>query len=214
MKTNIRTIVTALFAFIALGASAQTMEENLKAAVQQFDTSKTVNAMMVASSQLDLLSSKYPNEAMTNYYSAYAKAMISYKETNAKKRDLFLDQADKYYEKVKQLNPENDETCVLGALIANARIAIDGKNRYKQYGEPFDKNLEKAKALNPNNPRIYYLRGVSTFYTPKMFGGGAKRAKPYFEKAKSLFATQDKSSVMKPYWGEWMNEDYLKQCDK
>jgi hypothetical protein len=47
-----------------------------------------------------------------------------------------------------------------------------------------------------------------------MFGGGPKRAKVYFEKAKALFAAEDKSSVMKAHWGEWINEDYLKQCDK
>jgi hypothetical protein len=208
-----KTILTALFAFLLSGASAQTMETSLKSALQQFDSSKTLKTKMAAASQLDLLSSKYPKEAMTNYYSAYAKIIISYEETDTKKGDLFLDQADKYYEKVKQLDPENDETYVLGAMIANARIAMDG-TRYKQYGELFNENLEKAKAANPNNPRIYYLRGVSLFYTPPMYGGGATRAKPYFEKAKALFAKQDKSSVMKPSWGERTNENYLKQCGK
>ena len=46
-----------------------------------------------------------------------------------------------------------------------------------------------------------------------MFGGGQKKAKPYFEKAKALFSTEDKSPVLKPYWGEQQNTDYLKQCE-
>jgi hypothetical protein len=213
MKTTISKIAIAIISFTAFTINAQTMEESLKSANQQLDTSKTINAMMSVSSTFDIITSKWPNELMTNYYSAYSKATISYTETDVKKKDLLLDQADKFFVKVKQINPENDETYVLAALLANARLSVDGQNRWKQYGEIFDKNLEKAKAINPNNPRIYYLKGSSLFYTPKMFGGGAKKAKVYFEKAKVLFEKQDKTSILKPIWGEWANTDFLKKCN-
>ena len=213
MKNSIKKIAIAAFTFATIASNAQTMEESLTAANKQLETSKTINEIMAASSAFDLVTSKYPNELMTNYYSVYSKAQASYVEKDAKKRDQILDQADKYFQKVKALNPENDETYVLEALLANARLQVDGSNRWKIYGDQFDKALEKAKKLNPNNPRIYYLTGISIFYKPVAFGGSGKKAKPYFEKAKMLFAAEDKKSILKPTWGEWPNEDCLKKCN-
>jgi hypothetical protein len=98
-------------------------------------------------------------------------------------------------------------------LITSARIAVDGQNRGMQYSGIVNQSLEKAEKINPDNPRIYYLKGSSLFYQPEMYGGGKDKAKPYFEKAKDLFAKESKASIVKPYWGEKQNLDYLKQCE-
>jgi hypothetical protein len=193
-------------------AQAQTLEETLNKAYQQFESSRDMGPMMAASSQFDRAANKWSNEFAANYYAAYSKAIISYIETDKKRKDLLLDEADKYLDKVKAIDDKRDETYVLAALLANARLSVDGATRWKKYGDIFSKYLEQAKAINAENPRIYYLKGVSVFYTPTAFGGGKKRAKEYFEKAKPLFAKQDKSSILKPYWGEKQCEDYLKQC--
>lgn len=213
MNTKIKTFFIIMFSIIVLRVQAQTIENALKGPVQQLYRAKTMYSMMQASSNLDNLTRRWPNEFMANYYSAYSKVVISYAVKDPKRRDMFLDQADKYYQRAKQINPETDEVYVLGASIANARMAVN-KSRWMLYSGAFNKDLAKAKALNPNNPRIYYLKGVSVFYTPKMFGGGAEKAKLYFEKAKTLFETQDTSSVMKPTWGARQNESFLKRCGK
>lgn len=203
--------------FIALFTTkfiAQTLEESLTAAFQQIDTSKTIGEMMSAAAKFDIITNKWPEEYASNYYSAYAKAMISYVEKDAKRKDLFLDMGDKYYEKAKQLQPNNDETFVLGALLANARLVVDGGNRWKKYGEIFDSNINAAKSISPNNPRIYHLKGVAVFFTPKMFGGGAKNAIEYLEKAKTLFINQDYNSILKPYWGNNRNESFISKCNE
>ena len=214
MKSILKFKLVAAFAFLALAINAQTVEESVQKTFQQFDTAKTINQMMAASSQFDLLSAKYPTEYITNYYSAYTKAVISYKEKESKKRDLYIDMATKYFDKAKQIKPEDSETYALAALLANARLSVDGASRWKEYGEIFEKNLTKAKELNPNNPRIYYLKGAAIFYTPKMFGGGGKKAKPFFEQAKPLFPTQDTSSVLIPTWGERQTDEFLKMCEE
>jgi hypothetical protein len=78
----------------------------------------------------------------------------------------------------------------------------------------YDDYIAKAKKINPENPRIFFLEGQGPFYKPKMFGGGKNKAQPYFEKAKELFAKEDKTSLLKPHWGETENEEYLKQCNE
>src|SRR6185503_6608883 len=97
----------------------------------------------------------------------------------------------------------------LQAYIANARLAVKPMVRYKKYGDIFDNKLEAATQLNPNNPRIYFLKGLSTYHTPKAFGGGASRALPFFEKASGFFSNEQQEDLSKPFWGRGMNTYYL-----
>lgn len=218
MKNNIlsKTILAAALSVFSLNTFAQqTVEENLKANLQLMDTTQDINKIMKAVGGFDLATKKYAAEPMTYYYAAFSKATLTYflPEADMKKKDMYLDQADQMFEKYKSMAKETDETFVLAAVLAQARMSVDGQKRWQQYGKIFDENLEKAKAINAENPRIYYLRGTATFYTPKMFGGGKKNAKPYFESAKKLYEKQDNSSVLKPLWGSIQTNWYLEQCD-
>jgi hypothetical protein len=159
------------------------------------------------------MSKKWSDQWAPHFYNAYSKAIISYMEPDATKKDAYLDEAEKERdEAVSLLGKDNSETYVLSALIANARLAVDGRSRWQKYGKIFDENLEKAKELNADNPRIYHLKAMSKMFTPKMFGGGKKAALPYFEKAEPLFAKESDADMNKPFWGRRTNDYMLMQC--
>ena len=83
-----KVIATLSLTFICIANQtflAQTLEESVKATYLQLDSAKTLGQFMGASSACDILTNKYPNEFITNYYSAYSKAVISYKEKDTKK---------------------------------------------------------------------------------------------------------------------------------
>jgi hypothetical protein len=214
MKQLFKTFMLFLFFVLPVSLEAQNLEESLSKTLMKMDSVQNISQMMSISAQFDMIASKWENEWSSNYYAAYAKTIASFIVQDNKKKDLFLDEADKYLEKTKAIDSQNDETWVLAALIINARISVDGQNRGMQFGGIFNQNLAKAEKINPDNPRIYYLKGTSLFYTPEMYGGGKSMAKPLFEKAKVLFAKEVKTSVLKPVWGEKQNLDYLKQCDE
>jgi len=214
MKSLVRMLGLLFFLAVPVCLKAQTIEESIGKTFLQMDSVKNLSEMMNVSAQFDMIASKWENEWSSNYYAAYAKVIASFIVQDNKKKDLFLDEADKYFDKVKAIDSQSDETWVLAALIKSARIAVDGQNRGMQYSGIVKQSLEKAEKLNPDNPRIYYLKGSSLFYQPEMYGGGKAIAKPYFEKAKELFAKETKSSILKPHWGEQQNLDYLKQCDE
>jgi hypothetical protein len=205
-----------LMSVLALGmlsAKAQDYKAPLKATVDAFDTSKELNDKVQLSNKLTLIAKKWDREWATHYYASFSKAVLSYLEKDANKRDAYLDEADKEHDDaVSILGKETDETYVLGAMIANARLAVDPMNRWQKYGQTFSSDLESAKELNPNNPRMYYLQGTSKFYTPKTYGGGKKAAQPYFEKAQGLYAAEKDDDINKPYWGKRLNAYYLQQC--
>ena len=207
-------VLFLLLSFPVFAFQAQSLEEKLTALFLEFDTTQVFSAKMAASSKLELLANMESENYAVNYYAAYAKAMISYMEKDKDRKDMFLDVADSFLEKVKQLQPKNEETFILGALLANARLVVDGGSRWKQQGDIFNANIDAAIAINPANPRIYHLKGVATYFTPKMFGGGAKNALVYLDKAKTLFVNQVNGNITIPYWGEKRNLYFISECTK
>jgi len=214
MRTLILAVAALAFMYVNR-AHAQDFKSTLEKTFVAFDTTKDVKKRVEMSNKLTLIAKKWDKEAMGHYYASLSKVILSYSDgLDAAKRDAYLDEADKEYDDMmnNMANKPNDETYVLAAFIANARLGVDGASRWQKYGKIFDENLTKAKELNANNPRIYYLQGTSKRFTPKMFGGGKKAALPYFEKAVALFAQEKSDDILKPSWGKQNAQYFLNDC--
>jgi hypothetical protein len=186
---------------------------NLTGTYVDFDTAKTYLDMVSSSNRVKLITAKWNDQWLAQYYTSYMLTVLSFIEKDASKRDAYIDEAETYFKMASLLyNKSYDELFLLAAMIANARLAVKPGSRYKKYGEIFNSNIDSAKKLNPGNPRIYYLQGNSIFYTPKLFGGGAKKAMPYFEKADTLFQSEKGGEISRPYWGKKQNTDMLRKC--
>ena len=210
-----KSLLVALTLLLSFGfTQAQTLEEIIAKNLPNVNPMKPIGELMGTMAQFDLAAAQFPEEWAANYYAAFAKVNSTYAMEDAAQKDLLLDEADIYLAKVKELGADKSETFILAAMVANARLAVDGQNRWQKYGAIFSENLEKAKALNADNPRIYYLKGTSLFYTPEMFGGGKKVSLPFFEQAKPLFEKESKASLLVPYWGMEMNEYHIAECNK
>lgn len=202
---------------LSIAANAQTdYTQVLGTTFTAFDTTRAdMSAKEAAGNKLILIAKKFPEAWAPQYYAAYSRIQLSFNEKDEAKRDAYLDEAEQYLaDAIRLLGKENDETHVLAAVVANARMAIKPQARFQKYGKIFDDQLEAAKAINADNPRIYLQRGIAKFYTPKMFGGGKKAAEPYFIKAKDLFAKEAKGDINKPYWGEDVNTYFLGMINK
>jgi hypothetical protein len=70
-------------------------------------------------------------------------------------------------------------------------------------------SLETAKALNPENPRIYFLEGINKANLPPSMGGGPELAKPILEEAVAKFEAFQNSDPLWPHWGEDAARDEL-----
>ena len=199
----------------AMATQAQDFKGPLKVTWDMFDTTKAPEAKIQLSNKLGLIAKKWPNEWATHFYNGLGKIYLAYEEKDEAKHDALLDEADKERdEAVSLLGKENDETTVLSAMIANCRMMVNPMQRWQKYGKIFQDKLKEAQEMNPNNPRMYYLKAVSTMFTPKNFGGGKKNALPYFEKADGLYAKEDSKDITKIYWGKIQNTYFLAECRK
>jgi hypothetical protein len=122
-----------------------------------------------------------------------------------------LDMAQKEMDVLLAKHSNESEIYTLQAFLYQLRITDMTKGM--KYSSLANEALSVAEKINPENPRIYYLRGTNTFHTPKMFGGGAENAKPFFEKAAGLFKSFQPQNTLSPNWGKEHNYQMLEQCN-
>lgn len=153
-------------------------------------------------SQLERIAAAEPKEWLPNYWVAYGLTNLTFTETDADKKDMLLDKADKFLVAAEKLQPNNDEIEVMRAYLASARMAVAPQDRWQKYGSVVSTGLQNAYKLNPENPRAKLLEAQGVFFTPEAFGGGKKKSIPLFEEALNKFAKFKPVSSIAPNWGE------------
>jgi len=149
------------------------------------------------------------------YYAAYCNILSTYTEKDKTKVDAVADKAEELITKAEAIaGKENSETAVIKSMIASTHMMVDPQSRYMQYGAASSENIEKAKALDPTNPRPVYLEAQSKFYTPEAFGGGKAVAKPLFEKAIAMFDAFKTAGELYPAWGKSAAQYFLSLASK
>jgi tetratricopeptide (TPR) repeat protein len=156
----------------------------------------------------------YTNEWLPYYYDAYAYANMSFIETNEGDKEMYCNKAQNLLDEVLRIKPDESELFVLQALICYARMSISPMINGPLYLPKAVSALNDAEKLDPDNPRIFYLRGKSTINTPKFFGGGKNVAIPILEKALNMYKSFKQKSTVYPDWGKEDAERLYKECKK
>lgn len=184
------------------------MEKNVAAV----DTSRSIEQLQPLENNFERIANAEKKEWLPYYYAAYSNVMMSY-EVKGNTIDTYCDKAEALVNKADSLNPNNSEVVSLKAQIAAARISVSPMTRGQKYGAEAHELREKAKTLDPANPRPWFLEGMSLFYTPAMFGGGKDKAKVSYTKALELYTTFKPASTIAPNWGQRTTAYFLKQCE-
>ncbi len=211
MKTIIT--LTVLLAVLTLTAFSSNYEEAMKTNIKKMKQASSSQEMTQLAGQFQRIANAEKEKWLPGYYAAYCYVNTTFftkmQEDETHKQ---LDLAQEEIDRIMKIAPKESEIYALQALIYQLRITDISKGM--KYSGMTNEALKTAESLNPNNPRIYYLNGTSTFHTPKMFGGGKEKAKPYFEKAAKMFETQKPENELLPDWGEEHNEQMLTQCNE
>ena len=85
--------------------------------------------------------------------------------------------------------------------------------RGQMYSEKASVAFGKAKNINPDNPRIYFMVGQNVLHTPEMFGGGMEAACPYFEEAAEKYESFEPETSISPNWGKEPNQRLARSCE-
>lgn len=222
MKTTLMLIVAAFAANSSLLAQSEQYKQAMTQAISTLKTQdqQTSTADILAlANQFERIASAETKEWLPRYYAGLMYVYMGFRGKDEAEKDKYLDQADTNLKAAEALvasanRPDNDELAVLKAYIAQSRMVVDPMNRWQQYGPLFQAGIEKAKSLNPDNPRAYALEGSSLMYTPEQYGGGPGTACPVLKQAAEKFATFKPASDLAPNWGQKNIEPLLAKCSK
>lgn len=211
MKSYLFLIVATLITTFLNAQNTQYTSAMTKA-VAEIDSAGTPADYQAAANTFSRIAQAEPKEWLPLYYAAYSHlnhAFPMFREDAAKALQT-LDLAQAALDKAKALAPGESDLAVLQAYLYIGRLmenpmAKGAEMTPKVFGE-----LEKAAALNPDNPRAPFLQGTYVLNMPEFYGGGAVNAKPHFEKAAVLFE-KEKDRGLLPHWGKKANAYYLEQ---
>ncbi len=204
----------ALFALLLLvsltaGAQSDKYKQVMQKNIALLDSARSIDELQSLASTFDRIGDAEKTQWLPYYYAALAQTTAGWnpamkdKDANAAKINAYLAKAEAI--------EKNAELYAVENMSATQQMLVDPQNRWMTYGKTAGEALQKGLQADPNNPRLYYLQGMSLFGTPPQFGGGKDKAKPLFEKSVALYKSATPQPLA-PTWGQKQAEDMLAQC--
>jgi hypothetical protein len=206
MKTKLMILSITLISLAVWNMQAMGQEDRytsaMKSAIEMMDQASDAGEYVESANQFERIATAEKTRWMPYYYASYSLVVMSFDESDGGQKDLILDRAQELLDRAMELEPAESELHVLQAFIFPSRIMVDPMGRGMIYMEKMFGSLEKAKSLNPENPRSYFLEGVNKLNLPPSMGGGADVAKPILEEALVKFEAFTNEDPLWPGWGE------------
>ena len=177
-----------------------------------------LDRLTAAAAMVDRVLTVTPNDPLLLYYRAFALYRSATLYTGQKKNDeakRVLVEADRLLEQATTKSPTADalalHSSVMGLQIGLSSNPLAGMT----LGPKSSGILDRAKELEPGNPRVWLISGMSAMFTPKMFGGGTDKAERDLRKAITLFEA-DHPAAPNPSWGRadayiWLGQALQKE---
>jgi hypothetical protein len=198
-------LLISLTGFAQSDKYTQSMQKN----ITLLDSAKTTDELQSLAGTFERIGDAEKTQWLPYYYAALAQTWIGWNPAT-KDKDANSQKINAYLAKAEALE-KNAELYAVENMSATQQMLVDPQTRWATNGKDAGTALQKGMAADPNNPRLYYLQGMSLFGTPPQFGGGKDKAKPLFEKSVALFKTAQPKPLY-PTWGKQQAEQMLAQC--
>lgn len=206
-----KTIITVLLMAIAGTAFSSKYEEAMKTNIDKMNRLSSSIELQNLAAQFERIGNAEPDKWLPDYYTAYCYVFSTvFDNMDKDAKTVQLDKAQTLIDELMKKYSKESEIHALQAFLYQLRITdmISGA----KYSGKAAEEIAIAEKLNPENPRVFYLRGSNTFHSPKFIGGGPDKAKPDLEKAAALFTSQKPTDQLMPTWGAYHNKQLLDQC--
>jgi len=208
-------LISIAFLFTSLSGMTQSKQyyAAMGEALVQYANCKSVSDFQALGNRFGLIADAEKTEWLPLYYQAHCYIIMSFMEpTDAKKKDEYLDVAEKAIEKMLALAPNESEAYTLQGFCYTARLVVNPMERGQKYSMLSGQSLGKALALDPNNPRAKVLKLQNEMGAAKFFG---KDPAEYCGQAIELYAKWDDykpKSPLYPVWGKSQAERVVQEC--
>lgn len=187
------------------------MKSNMGAMDSSF---KNPANLLTLANNFERIATSEKNQWLPYYYAAFCQVNFGFMQTDKSKTDGIADKANELINKADSLMPNNSEISCIRSMIASCHMMVNPRERFMQYGQESQTQIENAMEQDPNNPRPYMLKGQSLRYTPEQFGGGCKNALVELQTALDKFKVFKPGSELAPNWGLERVQNLIKECNQ
>lgn len=189
-------------------------DKQMKKNIEALNKAEAIEELQAIANQFERIANKETDKWLPLYYTAFANIKIALRQENKDNIDPILDKAQKYIDKAVLLSKDNSEIVTMQGFLYLIRIQVSPMRRGREFSALANQNFDLAMELNPKNPRPYYLKGISVYNTPKMFGGGEKNALPLLHAAQEKFNNFKPTTEIMPNWGKEHNQEIIDNANK
>lgn len=207
--TRILLLILYILSASDLQAQSNSFESSISDAAYYFNHISKDDQYPIALSQFMVLSSRFPTEWLPKYYASLVQVKIAL--LNKVDMDAQADIAVDWINQCKQLQI-NDEILCAESLVLTTKMQVNPSFRWLSYKDKIYTSLQKAKTINPNNPRIYVLEASLQYHLPKLLGGGCNKAMPLAKQAEKLLNLEVGKKKYLPSWGFTSIKEILTNC--
>lgn len=182
-------------------------KKHLKEAMDKMDETKLVKSRGEFERILQLKKDIW----LVNYYIALADYGLSMNASKTQNKDnikKFTESGIEIINKSIDINPDFADSYILLESLNFNRWQYE-QEKMQEIISATQSADAQAQKLEPGNPRLVLINGISHYYTPEAFGGGIKVAMPEFEKAIELFKNRKEKKEIYPDWGYDMALGYM-----
>ena len=164
-----KAILTILLVAISSVAFSSKYEEVMKSNIDKMYQLHTSADLQNMANQFERIANAEADKWLPAYYAAYSYVRSTFFDNlDNDAKSVQLDKAQVILDGLMKEHSKESELYALQALLYQLRIT-DMISGAKYSGKASDA-IAAAEKLNPENPRVYYLRGSNTFHTPKFVG--------------------------------------------
>lgn len=208
MKKIILSFVVLMLS-AGLFAQSDKYQKTMQTNIASLDSAKTTQDFAGLAGTFERIGDAEKTQWLPYYYAGLALTRAGWmdqgmdKDKNAAQVKALCDKADAI--------SKNSEIYAIRNMACTQQMMVDPQTRWQTNGMEAATALQQGMKLDANNPRLYYLQGMTLFNTPEQFGGGKDKAKPVFEKAVALYKAEQ-AKPLYPNWGKTEAQNMLAKC--
>jgi len=200
MKTTILSIAIILFTLTGKSQSKE-FAAAMGEALSQYSNCKSVDDFQSLGNRFGLIANAEKTEWLPLYYHAHCYILMSFMDqTDAAKKDSYLDVAEQSFNKMIALAPDEAEVYALQSMFYSARLVVNPMERGQKYGALSAQAVGLALGIDSRNPRAKFIKLRNDMGSAQFFG---KDPKEYCPLASELLASWDSFKVKSPIYPSW-----------
>jgi tetratricopeptide (TPR) repeat protein len=216
MTKKLVLLVLLLFAFSAFSiaddfsSAMLKAKKNLKTASDKSDE----KAIVKVRGEFERILQLKKDTWIVYYYLSYTDYSIAATYMNAQDKEKIKKYTESAFDMINksiEINPDFCDSYVL-KMNLNFNRWLYEQDKMEEIMSASTEADNMAKKLDADNPRYHLTLGVSSYYTPEMFGGGVDKALESLNKANDLFKTRKEKEEYYPDWGKDMTYGFLAMC--